>query len=193
MLQRRNWSAVPAILTKCMKAVQTREDDNVALAVRKPSVDLQLKGNDALVIQKRSKNASKWIIRSVGLILVVLAGLSVFWYTRRPVQVALVQPTQSSITETITSSGRVGGVTETNAGSQTQGIVRSLYVDDGSIVVAGQQLALIKNDVAEAQITQARASVNTARTQLEQVSRGALASDIDAAMEQVRQTQAVGS
>lgn len=174
-----------------MKPVQTRENDKLALAIPEPSVELQPRRDEALVIQKRSKNVSKWIVRSVVVILVVSIGLFVFWYTQRPVQVALVHPTQSSITETITSSGRVGGVTETNAGSQTQGIVRSLYVDEGSIVVAGQQLALIKNDVAEAQITQARASVNTARTQLEQVSRGALASDIDAAMEQVRQTQAV--
>lgn len=174
-----------------MKPVQTRENDIVSLTIPEPSVELKPKASESLVNQERSKNVSKWFIRSIVLMVVVVAGLYVFWYTQRAVQVAVIHPTQSSITETITSSGRVGGVTETNAGAQTQGIVRTLYVDEGSVVVAGQQLALIKNDVAEAQITQARAAVNTARTQLEQVSRGALASDIDAAMEQVRQTQAV--
>ena len=98
----------------------------------------------------------------------------------------MIQPKQATITETITSSGRVGGTTETNVGSQSQGIVQRLFVKEGDDVIGGQQLALIKNDVAEAQILQAQAAVNTARSQLTQVSRGALSSDIDAAMQQVQ-------
>ena len=141
--------------------------------------------------REHSKTLQKRIIRLGVLSGVVLVGLLILWLYQRPARVDIVQPKQASITETITSSGRVGGITETNVGSQSQGIVQILYVEEGAEVTRGQQLALIKNDVAEAQITQAQATVNTAQSQLEQVSRGSLASDVDASMEQVRQVQAV--
>lgn len=141
--------------------------------------------------QERTKTAKKRLIRIGVLAAAALIVLFVFWYLRRPLTVTIIHPTQTILTETITSSGRVGGVTETNVGSQSPGVVRILYVEEGAEVVRGQQLALIKNDVAEAQVLQARAALNTARSQLEQVSRGSLPSDIDAATEQVRQAQAV--
>ena len=137
-----------------------------------------------------SKNMQKWIIRIGVLSVIVLIGLFALWFSRLPKRVAVIQPKQTTITETIASSGRVGGMTETKVGAQSQGIVQKLYVDEGTEVVRGQQLALIQNDVAEAQVLQAQAAVNTARLLLTQVSRGALSSDIDAAIQQVRQAQA---
>ena len=137
-----------------------------------------------------SKNVQKWLVRIGVLFVIGLIVLTVIWFNQRPTKVELIQPKQATITETITSSGRVGGTTETNVGSQSQGIVEKLFVKEGDDVIGGQQLALIKNDVAEAQILQARASVNTARSLLTQVSRGALTSDIDAVYQQVRQANA---
>ena len=52
-------------------------------------------------------------------------------YTLRPQEVSLIQPTVTTITETIASSGRVRGVTETVVGAQAAGIVETLYVDEG--------------------------------------------------------------
>jgi HlyD family secretion protein len=140
---------------------------------------------------EKSKSSRKLIIRLGVLSVIVVISLIALWFYLRPLKVEMVQPKQVVITETITSSGRVGGVTETNVGSQSQGIVEALLVAEGAEVVRGQQLALIKNDVAQAQISQAQAAVNTAQSQLELASRGALPSDIDASTEQVRQTQAV--
>ena len=137
-----------------------------------------------------SKSLQKWLIRIGVLAVIVLIGLFVFWFSQLPRRVAVIQPKQTTITETIASSGRVGGTTETKVGAQSQGIVQKLYVDEGAEVVRGQQLALIQNDVAEAQVLQAQAAVNTARSLFTQVSRGALSSDIDAAVQQVRQAQA---
>ena len=137
-----------------------------------------------------SKNLQKWVIR-VGIVLTIfLLATTVIWLIQRPTRVDLIQPKEAVITESITSSGQVGGTTETNVGAQSQGVVQKLFVEEGDEVIRGEQLALIKNDVAEAQILQAQATVNTARSQLEQVSRRALASDIDAAMEQVNQSRA---
>jgi HlyD family secretion protein len=139
---------------------------------------------------ERKETFQKWLIRFAVLTVVILGVLLVFWYRQRPTAVTLIKPRQTTITETIVSSGRVGGVTETNVGAQSQGIVSRLYVQEGSSVYSGQSLALIKNDVAEAQVLQARAGVSMAQAQLVQASRGALSSDIDAAMEQVRQSLA---
>lgn len=173
-----------------MKDVQILKNVNVDLHI--PELPPMVKTEDTEKNQKQeySKTSQKWIIRTSILLVFVFVGSFFIWYSQRPTRVVIVQAKQAIITETITSSGRVGGIIETNVGAQTQGIVQKLYVDEGTAVVTGQELALIKNDVAEAQILQAQATVNTARSQLEQVSRGALASDIDAVMEQVRQAQA---
>ncbi|MDI1243425.1 MAG: efflux RND transporter periplasmic adaptor subunit [bacterium] len=134
-----------------------------------------------------SEKYQKWLIRFGVLAVIVLLAVVVVWFMRRPKTVDVVEPKEATITETITGSGTVGGETESNVGAQLQGIVQNLYVKEGDSVIRGQQLALIKNDVAEAQISQARSAVITARAQLDQVSRDALGSDINAAVEQVNQ------
>jgi HlyD family secretion protein len=112
------------------------------------------------------------------------------WQTQRPQEVILLQPTVASITETIASSGRVRGVTETVVGAQTAGIVAELFVVEGDRVSLAQPLAVLKRDVAEAQLTQAEQALRTTRAQLAQVERGPLPSEVQAAAEQVRQAQA---
>jgi HlyD family secretion protein len=112
------------------------------------------------------------------------------WQTLRPQEVRLIQPTVTAITETIASSGRVRGVTETVVGAQAAGIVETLFVDEGDRVTAGQPLAVLKRDVAEARLAQAEQALNTARAELARVERGPLRSEVEAAAEQVRQAQA---
>lgn len=173
-----------------MEAVKVSE--NGKAEVKTPQLPVAIVP-DEVEIQtepKDTKNTKKWVIRISFLALLALIGLSILLYYSRPMTVVLIQPKQANITETITSSGRVGGITETNVGSQSQGIVQFLLIEEGTEVYRGQQLAKIKNDVATAQVVQAQAALNTAQTQLQQVSRGSIASDIDAVMEQVRQAQA---
>jgi len=106
-----------------------------------------------------SRNLRKWMIR--GAVLVVLASVIGFFIccNSRPTAVTIVQPKLAAITETVASSGRVTGTTETLVGAQAQGVVDKLYVDEGARVKAGQTLAVLKNDVAEAQVTQAQQAV----------------------------------
>jgi HlyD family secretion protein len=104
--------------------------------------------------------------------------------------VSIIQPTVTIITESLATTGRVSGTTETLVGAQAAGIVDRLFVREGDRVAAGTQLAVLKNDVAIAQVVQAQAVLNTARTQLAQVARAPLRSDIEAAAEQVRQARA---
>jgi HlyD family secretion protein len=132
----------------------------------------------------------KWLMR-LGILLAVLAAIAmVRWRTLRPQDVTLIQPTMTTITETIASSGRVRGVTETVVGSQASGIVETLFVDEGNRVTAGQPLAMLKRDVAEARLAQAEQALNTARAQLAEVESRPLGSEVEAATQQVRQAQA---
>jgi multidrug efflux pump subunit AcrA (membrane-fusion protein) len=101
-----------------------------------------------------------------------------------------MQPAVTSITESLATTGRVGGTTTTLVGAQVTGIVDRLLVREGDWVTRGQQLAVLKNDVAEAQVAQAHAVLNTARAQLAQVARAPLRSDVEAAAEHVRQARA---
>jgi HlyD family secretion protein len=138
----------------------------------------------------RSHARRKWLIR-LGILLAVLVAIAlVRWRALRPQEVRLIQATVTTITETIASSGRVRGVTETVVGAQAAGIVETLLVDEGDRVTAGQPLAMVKRDVAEARLAQAEQALNTARAQLAQVERGPLRSEVEAAAEQVRQAQA---
>ncbi len=140
--------------------------------------------------RSHKKTKQQWTVRIIIFAIIAAIIISLIWYYSRPTKVTLIQPKQAVITETIASSGRVGGTTETNVGSQSQGVVRELNVKEGDTLMLGQEIATIKNDVAEAQITQAKAAVETARSQLVLASRGALNSDIDSVMEQVRQANA---
>ena len=140
--------------------------------------------------RKPSRARRKWFIRfGVLLAVVLLIGFFV-WRGRRPTVVTVAQPKLTTITETIASSGRVGGATETLVGAQAQGVVEQLYVKEGDRVTAGQRLAVLNNDVAEAQISQAEQAVQTAEAQLAQTARGPLSSEVEAAAEQVRQAEA---
>ncbi|MCI0487789.1 MAG: biotin/lipoyl-binding protein [Blastocatellia bacterium] len=89
-------------------------------------------------------------------LVVLLATASIIaflvWLSLRPKEVTVIQPRLMTITETIASSGRVGGATETLVGAQAAGIVEQLHVKEGDRVAEGQTLALLKNDVAEAQV-----------------------------------------
>jgi HlyD family secretion protein len=132
----------------------------------------------------------KWLRRMVLLLAMIVAIVVGRWYTLRPQEVSLTRATVMTITETISSSGRVRGVTETVVGAQAAGIVETLYVDEGDRVTAGQALATLKRDVAQARLTQAEQALNTARAQLAQVERDPLRSEVEAATELVRQAQA---
>jgi HlyD family secretion protein len=140
--------------------------------------------------RKRSGDLRKWLIR-LGILLAIGFVIAFFvWRSKRPTEVSVVQPRLTTITETIASSGRVGGATETLVGAQASGLVEHLYVKEGDRVAEGQRLAILKNDVLEAQVAQAEQAVSTARAQLAQAARGPLSSEVDAAAAEVRQAEA---
>ncbi|GAB4453808.1 MAG: hypothetical protein OHK0029_07320 [Armatimonadaceae bacterium] len=124
------------------------------------------------------------------LLAVVLVGGFFAWRFFRPTPVTVVTPTVRTITETITASGQVTGRRETAVGAQAAGIVQELRVEEGDRVTRGQALALLRNQVVEAQVQQARQALETVRAQLREAEAGALPSELAASRAQVRQAEA---
>jgi len=129
------------------------------------------------------------------LVLVCLLAIAaaVFWFVRRPTQVVVTHPKLVSLTETIASSARVGGVQESAVGAHFSGTVAQLFVRAGDRVTAGQKLAVLRNDVTRQQKGQAQTAVQTARARLAQVSRAPAQSEMDEAQHQVTEARAQAS
>jgi multidrug efflux pump subunit AcrA (membrane-fusion protein) len=132
------------------------------------------------------KKSSSWLV-----LVCLLAGVAlVVWFLRRPTQVAVTHPRLVSLTETIASSARVGGVQESAVGAQFSGTVEQLFVRAGDRVTAGQKIAVLKNAVTQQQKAQAQTAVQTARARVAQVSRAPTQSEMDEAAHQVTEAQA---
>jgi HlyD family secretion protein len=119
------------------------------------------------------------------------AGAAGYWFTHRPVEVTIFRPSMTSVTETIASSGLVGGVRESVIGASFNGAVLRLLVKLGDHVQSGETLAVLKNNITQAQVVQAGTAVVTARAQLKQTSRGPLPSELQVAQMQVSQARAL--
>ncbi len=129
----------------------------------------------------------KWVVPLLAVLLLVgVVALRV----SRPTAVRVVKPELRRVTESIAVSGEVGGLKETLVGSQVPGVVESLLVRESRRVVKGQPIARVQNDVAEAQVREARQALATARAQLAQASAGARPSELQAARARVAQAQA---
>ena len=136
----------------------------------------------------RTRRPWPWRVRGLALTVVTITVL--LWQAYQPKVVSVIQPTLTTITESLATTGRVSGTTETLVGAQASGILDRLWVREGDRVTAGAPLAVLKNNVAEAQVAQAHAALNMVRAQFVQVARAPLHSDIKMAAEQVQQARA---
>ena len=146
--------------------------------------------SDAAVGNSGALKRSKWVFRlGVLVLLAVITSIGV-WLLRRPKLVTVVNPYQASMTETIASSARVGGLQEAAIGAQFAGTVEKLFVKEGDRVKAGQPLAVLKNDLTQQRKVQAETVVQTARSQLVQASRGPSEAELAEAEHQVTEARA---
>jgi HlyD family secretion protein len=122
-------------------------------------------------------------------LVVIIAGAAL-WFQRRPTLVSVVRPERVSLTETIASSARVGGIQESAVGAQFTGTVEHLFVRRGDRVQAGQPIATLRNEVTQQQKAQAATAVATAQARLAQVSKAPLRSEMDEATHQVTEAKA---
>lgn len=160
-----------------------------AALVRREDTNLAAPGS--AYIKKAAGKRTAWRGWAAVLLLAGVAGAAGYWFTHRPAEVTTFHPVLTSVTETIASSGLVGGVKESVVGASFDGAIVRLLVRLGDHVRGGETLAVLKNSITQAQVTQAEAGVETARTLLKQASRGPLDSEIRATQMQVSQAQAV--
>jgi HlyD family secretion protein len=128
-----------------------------------------------------------------GALVVVAAIGAAYWFMHRPPVVTTIRPVMTSVNETIASSGLAAGVKESVIGASFNGAVLRLLVKLGDHVVTGQTLAVLKNDITQAQVRQAEAAVVTAQSLLIQASRGPLASELQVNRMQVTQARALAT
>lgn len=124
----------------------------------------------------------------LGVLAVIIA--AVVWFVRRPTAVVVVHPQVVSLTETIASSARVGGVQESAVGAQFTGTVERLFVRIGDRVKAGQPIATLRNTVTQQQRAQAQTAVTTAQARLAQVAKPPQQSEVDEATHGVTEAKA---
>jgi len=116
--------------------------------------------------------------------------LATAWFLRRPKLVVVARPRRVSMTETIASSARVGGVQETAVGAQFTGTIEQLFVKVGDRVQPVQLIATLRNEVTQQQKAQAQSAVQTARAKLAQASKPPLRSELDEASYGVTEAKA---
>jgi multidrug efflux pump subunit AcrA (membrane-fusion protein) len=138
----------------------------------------------------QSQGRNKWTTWLVTGCFLAAAVAAILWFQRRPRLVTVVHPAPVSLTETIASSARVGGIKESAVGAQFSGTVEQLFVKAGDRVKAGQALATLKNNVTQQQKVQVQMAVQTARAKLAQASKPPLRSELDGALHQVTEAQA---
>ena len=133
---------------------------------------------------------SKSLIKSLIIGCLIAVGLAAVWFLRRPKLVVVAHPRRVSMTETIASSARVGGVQETAVGAQFTGTVEQLFVKVGDRVQQGQPIATLRNEVTQQQKAQAQSAVETARAKLAQASKPPLRSELDEASHGISEAKA---
>ena len=140
------------------------------------------------MVQAKVQNSTRtrWLI--AGCLLAAI--LAIVLFVRRVPRVVVTHPRQVSLTETIASSARVGGVQESAVGAQFTGTVEQLFVRIGDRIKAGQVIAVLRNDVPQQQKAQAQTAVATARARLAQVSKPPLQSELNEAAHGVNEAKA---
>jgi len=161
---------------------------------------VNLRGLTAVTPSRKDLNLSESPPRSrprvipIGRIALVVAliaaAVAITWRMTTPISVTLVRPEVREITESIAASGIVTGRREAQVGARIPGVVSELLVREGDRVAAGQLIARISNEVANAQVDQARQAVNTAHAQLRQTAVRPRRSELEAASARVRQAEA---
>lgn len=110
-----------------------------------------------------------WLIPSVGLALVVVGGLVIWWRLMpgAPVQYETQPVTRGNVVRTVISSGTVNPIIIIQVGTYVSGVIQARYCDYNTKVTAGQLCAKIDPRPYQVLVDQDKANVDVAKAQLE--------------------------
>lgn len=115
----------------------------------------------------RRHRLRRWIILIV--IVVVAVTARAVWKNKKEqnsMQYETQQATRGNLTIIVTATGTLQPTNEVEVGSEQSGIVKSVEVDYNDKVVVGQVLARLDTSRLDAQVTQARASLESAKAKV---------------------------
>jgi len=119
------------------------------------------------------KRRSKSILTGLAVVSIVLVIVAARFAMPAP-KVEVVRPASRDVVEVVVATGRVRALLQSEVGSETGGVVEEVLVREGDRVQAGQVVARLQRDELLEQLNAARAAVETATRELQQVSRGSL-------------------
>jgi macrolide-specific efflux system membrane fusion protein len=132
----------------------------------------------------------------IGIIIgvLVIAGLLYTTLTKKETSTATTQTAvveKGSVIATVSESGNVSTDNQTNISSPTDGVIQEVYVKNGDIVVAGQNLFKVKSTATEQEKATAYASYLSAlnNTQSAQQSKQATQASLESARQAVLNAQ----
>jgi RND family efflux transporter MFP subunit len=137
------------------------------------------------------KRRSKSILTGLAVVSIVLVIVAVRFAMPAP-KVEVVRPASRDVVEVVVATGRVRALLQSEVGSETGGVVEEVLVREGDRVQAGQVVARLQRDELLEQLNAARAAVETATRELQQVSRGSLPEEITRARAELEQAEQVG-
>ncbi len=147
---------------------------------------------------KKKSSRTRWIIGGVVLIVLLIGGAVLITNLRRAsgVQAAgaaqsTVAVTRGTITQTVSGSGSITADQTLDLAFQTTGVVKEVKVKAGDTVKAGQVLATLDDSTLQSKLTEAQASLDSAKATLTQKQKGnATAQEIASAKAAVVSAQA---
>lgn len=113
---------------------------------------------------------NKKIIIIILISLAVLALIFFFSGNKKQAKTYITEPLETkTITQIVEASGTINPVQTVSIGSQVSGQISAIYVDYNSEVKKGQLLAEIDTSLFEAQVNQAKATIDNARANLAKI------------------------
>lgn len=128
----------------------------------------------------------------VVLVIAILASIVLVRLSLPAPKVEVVTPQSRDVLEFVVATGRVRALVQSEVGSETGGVVSEVLVREGERVERGQVLVRLRKDELLEQLNSARAAVDTAQRELQQVMRGSLPEEITRARAELQQAQEVG-
>jgi RND family efflux transporter MFP subunit len=112
-----------------------------------------------------------WIGLGIG-VAVVVGGAAYMWSRPKDeVKWRYGKVDKGNVTQRINATGAVSPVVQVSVGTQVSGVIQALYVDYNSIVKKGQLIAQIDPTIWETQLTDAKAGLERAKTNMDDARR----------------------
>ncbi|MGC8784943.1 MAG: efflux RND transporter periplasmic adaptor subunit [Armatimonadota bacterium] len=137
------------------------------------------------------RRRGKTLIVLLLIVVLLVVGLVARYALSSP-RVEVIHPVSREVVEVVVATGRVRALVQSDVGSETGGVVESVLVREGDRVERGQLVVRLRREELLEQLNAARAAVETARRELQQVSRGSLAEEIALARAELEQAEQVG-